>query len=184
MIISQINENIIKSINNGDEKAFSLLYNYYYSYLRAVAVYYVFNKDIAGEIVNDVFINVWNRRKNMTFPIHSYLVRSVQNGCLNYHRQMDAYKNMIDKHKDQMLDFQEKYISSTPEPLQFVEINELKTQIETAVAKLPKKRRSIFEKYYFEGMSPDKIAQLMNLNINTVRVQLKNSLDRLKKLLK
>ena len=184
MDINQVNEHTIKRVNTGDEKAFSLLYKAYYTYLNAIAVYYMFNKDIAREIVNDVFINLWHKREKLTFPVHGYIVRSVQNGCLNYLRMQYSYEKIMDKYKEKMFDFHEEHILSTPDPLQYVEINEMESQIRSAISKLPEKCRIIFEKYYEKGLPPDKIAQTMNLNISTVRVQLKNAADKLKVLLK
>lgn len=60
-----------------------------------------------AEIVDDVFINIWNKRDTLSYPIHLYLVRSVQNGCLNYIRAQRSQQNVLDEHKEQMLAFQE-----------------------------------------------------------------------------
>ena len=114
MNTNHINEEIIKQIRNGSEKAFSELYCYYYSYLNAIALYYLLDKDLCSEIVDDVFINVWFKRDTLAYPIHYYLVRSVQNGCLNHIRSQRSQQNMLDIHKDQLLAHQESYIQSTP----------------------------------------------------------------------
>ena len=76
MNTNHINEEIIKQIRDGSEKAFSELYCYYYSYLNAIALYYLLDKDLCSEIVDDVFINVWFKRETFAYPIHYYLVRS------------------------------------------------------------------------------------------------------------
>ena len=82
MSIKEINEDVILKISKGEEKAFALLYDCYYTYLNTVALCYIFNRDIANEIVNDVFIHVWHKRNTLSYPIHSYLIQSVKNGCL------------------------------------------------------------------------------------------------------
>ena len=58
MNISRINEDIIEQIRKGSEKAFSDLFSTYYSYLNAVALCYLVDKEAGAEIVNDVFINI------------------------------------------------------------------------------------------------------------------------------
>ena len=60
-----IEKEVIQRVNNGDTKAFELLYSTYYVYLCAVAVKYVYKPEMAEEIVNDVFLNVWNNRSSL-----------------------------------------------------------------------------------------------------------------------
>lgn len=184
MSINHINKDVIEQISNGSEKAFSELYSSYYSYLNAVALCYLMDKEIVAEIVDDVFINIWNKRDTLTYPIHYYLVRSVQNGCLNYIRMQRAQQNVLDEHKDRMLAFQENYIHSTPVPLQYVEMQQTEEEIRLAVNQLPPKCKMIFEEYFYAGKTVDVIADDMGLTISTVRVQLKNATDRLKQALK
>ena len=184
MNTNHINGEIIKQIRDGSEKAFSELYCYYYSYLNAIALYYLLDKDLCSEIVDDVFINVWFKRETLAYPIHYYLVRSVQNGCLNYIRSQRSQQNMLDIHKDQLLAHQESYIQSTPAPLQYVEMRQTEEEIRLAVNQLPLKCRKVFEEYFYAGKAADVIAEDMGLTVSTVRVQLKNATDRLKQALK
>lgn len=180
MSIKKIDEKVIRNIAKGEEKAFSLLYDCYYTYLNTVALCYIFNKDVANEIVNDVFINVWNKRSTLTFPIHYYLIQSVKNGCLNHIRSQRTTDRVLSEHKKQMLDFQEDYILSNPTPLQYVETKEIEKEVLNAIAQLPEKCRQIFEQYLFNGKLPDEIANELFISVSTVRVQIKNAMDKLK----
>lgn len=180
MSIKEINEDVIMKISKGEEKAFSLLYDCYYTYLNTVALCYIFNKDIANEIVNDVFINVWHKRHTLSYPIHSYLVQSVKNGCLNHIRSQKTNDRVLSEHKKQLLDFQEEYILSNPTPLQYVESQEIEKQVRNAIAQLPEKSRIIFEQYLFNGKLPEEIAKEQFITVSTVRVQIKNAMDKLK----
>lgn len=184
MQISQIDKNIIENVNRGREDAFSELYKAYYVYLNSIAICYLYDKNIAAEVVDDVFVNIWYKRGNLVFPVHAYLVRSVQNGCLNYIRMQQSFSTVLDEHKDSMLSFQEEYIASTPVPLQYVEMRETEQEIRAAVNQLPPKCRSVFEAYFYSGKSSQDIAEEMDLTISTVRVQLKNATDKLKLALK
>lgn len=184
MQINHINKDVIEQIRNGSEKAFSELYSSYYSYLNAVALCYLLDKEIVAEIVDDVFISIWNKRETLSYPIHYYLVRSVQNGCLNHIRMQRAQQHVLDEHKDRMLAFQENYIHSTPVPLQYVEMQQTEEEIRVAVNQLPPKCKMIFEEYFYAGKTVEVIADDMGLTISTVRVQIKNATDRLKQALK
>lgn len=167
-------------ISKGEEKAFSLLYDCYYTYLNTVALCYIYNRDVANEIVNDVFINVWHKRNTLRYPIHSYLIQSVKNGCLNYIRSQKTSERVLDEHKKQLLDFQEEYILSNPTPLQYVETQEIEKEVLKAITKLPEKCRNIFEQYLFLGKAPEEIAIENFITVSTVRVQIKNAMDKLK----
>lgn len=180
MSIKKIDENVIRNIAKGEEKSFSLLYDSYYTYLNTVALCYIFNKDVANEIVNDVFINVWHKRTTLTYPIHFYLVQSVKNGCLNHIRSQRTTERVLSEHKKQLLDFQEEYILSNPTPLQYVETQEIEKEVLSAIAQLPEKCRLIFEQYLFNGKLPDEIAEDLLISVSTVRVQLKNAMDKLR----
>jgi RNA polymerase sigma-70 factor (family 1) len=180
MSLKIIDESVIRRIGKGEEKAFALLYDCYYTYLNTVALCYIFNKNVANEIVNDVFVHVWHKRSTLAYPIHFYLVQSVKNGCLNYIRAKKSNERVLSEHKKQLLDFQEEYILSNPTPLQYVESQEIEKEVRKAIAQLPEKCRIIFEQYLFNGKLPDEIASELFINVSTVRVQLKNAMDKLR----
>ncbi len=180
MSFSQINESVIQGINEGDKKAFDGLYDAYFTYLCTCAITYIFNPDQAKEIVNDVFIQVWYKRETLSFPIHTYLLRSVQNGCLNYLRSLRVRERVVDEYRKELLDYQENFCQNNNCPIQILEFEELQQQVKVAVSGLPEKCRIIFEKYLYAGKSPAEIAEELSISINTVRVQIKNALDKIK----
>lgn len=180
MSIKEINQELILKLSKGDEKAFSLLYDCYYTYLNSVALYYIFDRDVANEVVNNVFLNIWQKRTELLYPIHSYLVQSVKNGCLNNIRAQKTNERVLNNHRLQMLEFQEEYINSNPTPLQYVEIQEVEKEIRDAIEKLPEKCKVIYKHYIFSAMSPEEIATKLTISVSTVRVQIKNALDKLK----
>lgn len=179
-----VDKAIVQQVNKGSEQAFAELYKAYYAYLNAVAIYYLQDKEVAQEVVDDVFLNVWEKRENLVFPIHYYLVRSVQNGCLNYIRSQRALQTALDGHRDEVLFFLEEHILSTSTPLEDMELKETEAEIRRVVDNLPVKMRAVFEAYFYDGKSAEEIAEEMNLSVNTIRVQIKNALDKLKQSLK
>lgn len=175
-----VNEKLIADINKGNEKSFSLLYDCYYVFLCTHAVTYILDPDKAEEIVNDVFIRMWDNRKSLTFPIHFYLVQSVRNACLNYLQKLQLQRYAMDEYRQQLWDIHKTWCMTDNDPLTLLEFKELQSQVRTAVNTLPEKCKKVFEHYLYQGKSYQQIAEEMNININTVRVQIKNALDRLK----
>lgn len=180
MATTKIDESIIIGINQGKQEAFATLYDSYFSYLCMYATTYIFNPDEAKEIVNDVFLNIWYKKERLVFPIHSYLLQSVQNGCLNYIRALKNRERVMDEYRKELLNYQEEYCANDNTPLQLLEIEDLQKQVHNVVNSLPERCRIIFEKYLYNNKSPQETAEELDISVNTVRVQIKNAMDKMK----
>ena len=120
-------------------------------YMIAIIVIYVYNSEAAREIVNDVFMNIWSSRGQLSFPIHNYLLRSVQNRCLNYIRTLHTRERVLDEYREELIAFQEEFCKNDNNPLQLLEIEELKSQVNTVIDSLSVKCRLVFERYVSSG---------------------------------
>lgn len=179
----EIREDIVTRINEGDIKAFEMLYSTCYVYLCAVATKYIFNAETSREIVNDVFINVWNNRSTLTYPVQAYLVRAVQNRSLNHLRQKHLQMVPMSDVQEHLLTIQEQQIGKESHPLAYLENKEFEERIYEAENQLPEKCRDIFIQYLYYNRSYDEIAQHNHISPSTVRVQIKIGLSKLKGLL-
>ena len=183
MTTSRISEQIIDDINEGKENAFSALYDCYYSYLCAYATTYVFDPDEAKEIVNDVFMNVWNHHSALIHPVNAYLIRSVRNYCLNYLRDKRQQEVPLSDVQENLLSIQELQIDADPHPLAYLENKEFEEKIYRAVDSLPAKCRDIFVQYLYHNKTYEEIAITNHISSSTVRVQIKIGLAKLRELL-
>lgn len=180
MSTNPIDEQVVAGINQGKEADFAALYTKYFTYLCTYATSYIFNPGEAEEIVNDIFVSIWKNKENLTFPVHSFLLRSVRNRCLNYIRSLRTRERVIDEYFEELIRYQEEYCLNTDTPLQLFEIAELQLQVQKGISALPEKCRIIFEHYIYNNKTPQEIADELGLSINTVRVQIKNAMDKLK----
>lgn len=176
----EIREDTVIRINEGDTKAFEVLYSTCYVYLCAVATKYIFNAEAAREVVNDVFVNVWNNRSTLVHPLLPYLIRSVQNRCLNYLRQQRLQMVPLSDVQESLLDIREQQIDKETYPLAYLENKEFEEKIYNAIERLPEKCKDIFVQYLYHNKSYDEIAQANNISSSTVRVQIKIGLAKLK----
>ncbi len=167
-----IDQAVIDRINQGDVKAFECLYNDYFVYLCACANSYIFNAEEAQDIVNEVFMKLWYKRGDLFFPIHPYLVRSVQNGCLNYLRSLHSRERVADEYRETLLEYQEEYCMSECNPLKEMEQADLERQVQTVITSLPDKCRTVFEQYLYSELTPQEIAEKNGISVNTVRVHI------------
>ena len=162
MNLPEVSEKLIEQLNHGSTKAFDKIYHTYYLYLCAIAVYYVHDKRVAGEIVNDVFVSFWQNRHHITYPALPYLRRAIQNASISYLRSSA---------------FNERIMTEQMEALESSEMNEI---ILRKVEELPAKCRAVFKASLYEGKSYSEIAEEQNINVATVRVQMKIALTKLR----
>lgn len=175
-----INQDIVARINQGDAKAFERLYTAYYVYLCAVATKYVFQAEVAKEIVNDVFVNVWNNHTELIHPVNAYLIRAVKNRCLNHIQRKRIQEISMTDVQDQLLSIQQQQIKGEEHPLAYLENKELEELIYEAVTSLPPKCRIIFEQYLYQNKTYEEIAQTNGITNSTVRVQIRVGLSKLR----
>lgn len=179
MDASIVDKDLIERINKGEEKAFEVLYNSYFVYLCACANSYIFNPVEAQDIVNETFAKIWYRRGELSFPIHAYLIRAIQNGCLNYLRSLHSRERIIDEYREALLEYQEEFCASECSPLQEMELADLEKSVQNIVSSLPDKCRFIFEQYLYSNLTPQEIDK-NNISVNTVRVHVKNAMDKIR----
>lgn len=133
-------------------------------------------KDASEDIVQELFVKIWNKRENLMInEVKSYLNRSTINASLNYLKSGKSRKLMAS------MDGVDIGSNSTEE---YLNASELQTKIELAIRKLPSKCQAIFALSRFENMSSKEIAQHLNVSTKTVDNQIGIALSKLRKELK
>lgn len=126
--------------------------------------------DTSKEIVQEVFINLWNKRDSITSErsVKSYLYTSVKNRCFNWLRDHKKFRSHV-------LDFEIEDHDTIFER-DDLESQEIKKRIEDAMEKLPDRCREIFELSRFEDLKYREIAERLGLSVKTVEVQVSKAL--------
>jgi len=161
-----------------DEKAFELLFKSQYETLCRRAYTLLNDMDEAEETVQQVFIGVWEKRKEMqvTESINAYLSRAVHNAALN---RIKHLKVRMQYSKEQQLRFE-----ANPPITEISHADELKTKISAAIEGLPEQCRLIFKLSRFEEMKYAEIAEQLGISIKTVENQMGKALRVLREKLK
>lgn len=141
--------------------------------LYSFAVYYLRSEEDAQEVVNDVFMKLWDRRSQIgpfdataTERLRSYAFQSTKNSCLNYLRkQKKAYMQIED---------QEIPMEATPDSILQDKSNEERLAI--WMNELPPKCRQVFSMSRIDGLSNKEIAELLELSVKTVENQMTKAL--------
>ncbi|MCW0484219.1 RNA polymerase sigma-70 factor [Gaoshiqia sediminis] len=173
---------IFKKLQEGDEKAFEYFFKKYYQLLFNYAFQIVRDQYIAEEIVEDTYLIIWEKRKEIALKgsFLSYLLKSVYNQCLNHlkHQKVeDKYRSFFMHH----MPSQEITDSSNSYPLSTLAEKEFEEKLELSIGKLPEQCRRIFILSRFENKRNQEIAEMLDISVNTVKTQLMRALGRIRK---
>lgn len=163
---------------NDNEKSFRKLFELYYPALCVYAKRFIEGKATREDIVQDVFLSIWENRKHISIEVSTknYLLTCVRNHCLNYLRQhtTESIEQLIQNNIPI-------YAVSNDD---FYTLTELRELLAKSISKLPDDYRRVFELNRFEGKSYGEIAESMDISVRTVERYKNKAIEILKKELK
>jgi RNA polymerase sigma-70 factor (ECF subfamily) len=170
---------LVMALRTGSEPAFRELFNRYADKVFRYVMRFVTAGPVAEELVQDVFIKVWNYRENLdaSQSFNNFLFRITKNHILNHLRDM---QRDVARNKEYRLSLSS-FHNAVEESLIHEEYIALANK---AIALLPDKRRSIFIMSRLEGMSYEQIAQALDISKDTVRLQMIKSIKSIREYLK
>lgn len=147
---------------------------YYPRMIRFARAYVVFDDD-AENIVQDVFLLLWEKREvlDLNVSLVPYLFTLVKNKCLDFIR----HKTVSDEYAKE---FQAKQLALEQLNYTFSSEEDIEQIVATAMNKLPERCREIFIKSRVEGKKYKEIADELNISVNTVENQISIALKRLR----
>lgn len=175
-----LNDHNYKSlIAHGDQRKFSQLMELTSEELLWFAIGFLKNKEIAEEIVSDVYVNIWNNRAHLEKIINlkSYLFICVRNGCLSHLRKV---KNEKIIYTDSVNEYSFLPVEGTEDSLIEKEIIE---QIYAAIETLPCKCKLAFTLAKINGLKYREIAEVLEITEKTVNNHLVLAVKKITELL-
>lgn len=150
----------------------ALLFRRYHKILCSHAVRFVYSKDIAEDLVSEVFCRFWKTKAYETVmtSYRLYLFRSVRNEALNYLRWEFKETETIE-----LAEYRESPRSQQPDHA--TQYEEVFRKVEELVETLPPQCQKVFLLNRFEGKKYQEIADEMNISIKTVEVHLGKALS-------
>lgn len=166
---------LINRLKRGDERAFKKLYDKYASEIYGFSLSLVKSKDHAEEIVQDVFLKIWNLKEDLDSDLSfkSFLFTIAKNLSLNI---LNKAANDLD-FRNELFHTKEKFSSTTQNHLLNKEYNLIK---KTAINSLSEGRKQIFLMSRERGMSYEEISNELGVSVNTVKTQMKKALKSLR----
>ena len=161
---------------------FEDMFHVYYCPLLAFANKYTNDKHASEDIVQDVFLALWMKRKSINFnePIKPYLYKATYNKSISYLNSLQENLNIDEQNIK--LQLQQKIISyDLQESLLLKEISE---EIISCVDTLPEQCRRVFLLSRGQGLKNKEIAQQLNISEKTVEGHISKALAELRSHLK
>jgi len=156
---------LLALLKDGDESAFSEIYKKHWQTVYTAAYRRLRDKEQCQDIVQNIFISLWNRRSTLTIEnLNNYLATAVKFQVINYATRKPHQTTFFDEFEYQLA-AQE---SSDDRVLE----NEVKSLVLAFIETLPEKRKQIFLLYYHEHLSTAEIATRLNISQKTVQNQL------------
>src|SRR5690606_11327661 len=169
-------KDILLKISEGDQRAFTMLFDFYYQRLGHYIFVITESEEETEEIIQDVFIKVWEKRETLQDinSIKAYLFVLSKNRTLNHLR---------DKAKARMVE--KKWCDENPEDSYFLESyseqEEFYLIIQKAVSNLPPQQQKVYQLSRQENLKYDEIAAQMGLSKTTVKKHIQLALGFLKR---
>ncbi len=177
-------ERIIKQLNKGDTVAFEKLFRLYFPRLNKYAGSFLKNSAEAEDLVQEVFVQIWNSREGITGEKHfsSYIFTLVKNRCLNaLKKQAVADKFAADQVKNSTEELY--HISMDPSSEFYPMEYRLKAELERIIGEMPERCAEAFRLKWFEGKKNREIAEIMEISSTMVDKHLTKGLQVARQLL-
>lgn len=166
---------LILLLKQSSKEAFTTLYKKYWKQVYNFSRLYLTNQSIAEEVVQEVFIKIWESRDFMRAEenFKGLLFIITRNLIFNIHRKNvneDFYKITVLSAMESSYGIEEE-----------IDAKNLSEYIDLLIAELPPRRREIFNLSRKENKSYKEIALLLNISEKTVEKQISEALKSLRK---
>ena len=157
------------------DRSIALLYDKFYRALVSYGCQFV-EKEIAEDIVQELFAVLWERQpqfKSMA-QLSSYFYATVHNAVINHLR----HQNVHDNYRQSIVDNLQEFML-VDDMSDVFNKEEIYRQLFLAIDKLPPRQREVFL-LCMEGKKNKEIAELLQISAETVKMQKRRAISRLR----
>lgn len=173
-------EELWTRFKNGDGEAFDELAKRRYRTLFNYATRFTKDREFIKDCIQDLFLELWDRRQNLmdTPYVTIYLLKSLRNNLLRaqkLQRRLGESQELVEESFD-LSDG----ITIEMELIALEFSNENERNIRQAIEQLPKRQQEVIFLKYYQGMANDEIANVMDIERQTVANFLYRAINQLK----
>ncbi len=170
------NTELVKLLRKGDMAAFDAVYNKYCHKLHEFVLMYLKQEEDAEEIVQEVFIKIWESRGNIDVyaSFESFLFTVAYNATMSLLRKRVSET----KSREYLKSLQQ--IDSAEQVIDEIQFKELNHKVQSLLKQLTPRQKEIYLLSRDEGLTHKEIAQKLNISESTVNNHLVATLKYLK----
>lgn len=170
-------EQLMQQLVCDDRNAFTLIYQRYWEDLFITAARALRGKEEAADVVQEVFLSLWNRRDDLKLQgsLAAYLHTSVRYKCIHH-----IEKNIT--RRDYLVQLVEVAISaSSPNAEINLQLKEMQQTINKTVAKMPPKMQEVYKLSRQQRLCYKEISENMGISVETVKKHIHHALQLIRK---
>ena len=171
-----VENKLLKEFKRGDHTSFKCIFDLYSQPMFLFSLSYLKSREVAEDVVQEVFLKVWNKRKEIKTDtsFQSYLFTITLNSVRKHFNKL----NRINEIKHELL------VDFSTQKQDFDDRNdyeELLGKLQELIDRMPEKRRLVFIRKKMEGKSITEIANEFQIDHKTVEYHITEAMKFLKK---
>jgi RNA polymerase sigma-70 factor (ECF subfamily) len=172
-------EEVMQLVQDGNPRAFELLYDRHGSAAFSLSYRMVGNRVTAEDITQEAFLSIW--RSRLRYDQARGSVRTWVLGIV-HNRAVDALRRNVvhDRRRETTEGIEERHEARERTDVEAARREEARS-IRTALDTLPDEQRRTIELAYFGGFSHSQIAELLEEPIGTVKGRMRLGLDKMRR---
>lgn len=173
---------LIRAVAEGTGEAVSELYDRYAGMLMALALRILGDPAAAEEVLQEVFVQVWNqagRYDGRRSSVSTWLVLITRSRSIDRLRSRQVKQRALTAVRQERSD-----AHTSPAGVRYVLMNERRERLEEEMARLPAEQRQVLEMAFFGGMTQSEIAATQDIPLGTVKTRTLLAMKKLRQALK
>lgn len=158
-------DEVKRKIAEGDEAAFTILFNHYYPQLHPFVKRFAPSEPDAQEILQETFVRIWLSRDKLSDvqSLRAWIFTVAARRCLH------ALRTDLNNRKKIMGFGEQAAGQQAPLPTDIATLSEINRLVGIVVGRMPPQRQRIYRLSREGGMKPAEIAEKLSLSVNTVK---------------
>ncbi len=169
---------LVSLLRNRDKQAFSYLYDNYAESLFGVVYRMVEDKELAEDILQDVFVKIWNNFSNydnLKGKLFTWMLNITRNLTIDTLRSKGYKKQSKIRNTENSVD---NFADNSSGADRFDSLG-----IRKHLAHLKNDQKQIIDLAYFSGLTQDEIAKQLSIPLGTVKTRMRTAIIELRKIL-
>jgi len=172
-------EQLIVLLKEKNENGFHYLYDHYSGALYGVILRIVQSKEYTEEIIQDVFVKIWNsihQYDSSKGRFYTWMINIARNTAIDYLKSK-SFQNELKNQPLPDFVYNSEELSTTNNSSDFIGFSNVLESLETD-------KKELIDLAYYQGYTQNEISEKLKIPLGTVKTKMRNALMKLKDLLK